>query len=168
MKLLRVFFVLVVSLLSLPALAGGIAVVDFQRALNEIDEGTTARQQIDTLFQEKQAAITNLEQQLQTKMNEYEQQQAILSDAARVQKEQEIMQLQQLYQQAYMQGEEEMQALYTSKMEALIEKMRVISEQIGGERQYDLILEVTEGGVVYMGSGAVDITDELIRRYNGS
>ncbi|MFT5685560.1 MAG: outer membrane protein [Myxococcota bacterium] len=153
---------------SAPAIAGGIAVVDFQEAINQVSEGETARAQIDALYQQKQAAIANLEAQIQTKMDEYEKQRLILSDAARAAKEQELMQLQQTYQQAGMQAESEMQELYTQKMEALITKMRGISEQIGSERSYDLILEKTESGVVFTGVAVTDITGELIKRYDGN
>jgi outer membrane protein len=153
---------------SAPAFAGGIAVVDFQEAINQVSEGETARQQIDTLYQQKQAAIANLEAQIQTKVAEYEKQRLILSDAARAQKEQELMQLQQTYQQAGMQAEMEMQELYTQKMETLITKMRGVTEQIGAEKGYDLVLEATESGVVFTGSSVTDITDELIKRYEGN
>ena len=142
--------------------------VDFQEAINQVSEGEQARQQIDTLYQQKQAAIANLEAQIKIKMEEYEKQRLILSDAARTQKEQELRQLQDTYQQAAMQAETEMQDLYTQKMEGLITKMRGISEQIGSERVYDLVLEATESGVVFMGTGVTDITGELIKRYDGN
>ena len=153
---------------SAPALADGIAIVDFQEAINQVAEGEQARLQIDALYQQKQAAIANLEAQITQKMEEYEKQRLILSDAARQQKEQELMQLQQTYQQAAMQAEMEMQELYTQKMEGLITKMRGISEQIGAEKGYDLILEMTESGVVYIGPNVTDITGELIKRYDSN
>jgi Skp family chaperone for outer membrane proteins len=78
------------------------------------------------------------------------------------------MQLQQTYQQAAMQAESEMQELYTQKMESLITKMRGISEQIGSERGYDLILEATESGVIFTGAAVTDITSELIKRYDSN
>ena len=38
--------------------ASTIAVVDFQRALNEVKEGTTARAQLEAMFTEKKNAMT--------------------------------------------------------------------------------------------------------------
>ena len=169
MRYLTAFVALIATLsLSTPAFAGGIAIVDFQSAINQVSEGEQAREQIDALYNQKQAAIANLEAQIQTKMEEYEKQRLILSDAARQQKEQELMQLQQTYQQAAMQAEMEMQELYAQKMEGLITKMRGISEQIGAEKGYDLILEATESGVVYSGPSVTDITAELIQRYDSN
>lgn len=168
MRSLRTLFVAGLLATSLPAWAGGIAIVDFQLAINEVEEGEKARQEIDALLRQKQQAIQNMEQQLQTKMQEYEKQRLILSDEARQAKEQEIVQLQQQYQQAAMQAEMEMQQLYTQKMEGLISKMRTISSQIGQEKGYDLVLEVTESGVVYSAATLPNITPELIKRYNGN
>ena len=44
-------------------------------------------------------------------------------------------------------------------------KLKTVCEGIGAEQGYMLVLEVSQGGVVYSGS-AVDITDELIKRYD--
>lgn len=169
MRYFTAFVALIATLsFSAPAFAGGIAVVDFQSAINQVSEGEQAREQIDALYNQKQAAIANLEAQINTKMEEYEKQRLILSDAARSQKEQELMQLQQTYQQAGMQAEMEMQELYTAKMEGLITKMRGISEQIGAEKGYDLILEATESGVIFTGPSVINITDELIKRFDSN
>jgi Skp family chaperone for outer membrane proteins len=61
-----------------------------------------------------------------------------------------------------------MQELYTAKMEGLITKMRGISEQIGAEKGYDLILEATESGVIFTGPSVINITDELIKRFDSN
>jgi Skp family chaperone for outer membrane proteins len=52
-------------------------------------------------------------------------------------------------------------------MQDFIEKMKKIAVAIGQERGYTVVLEATEGGVVYW-SDSVDITDELIKRYNAA
>jgi outer membrane protein len=142
-----------------------IAVVDFQRAINEVKEGATAKAKLEGMFKEKKVAIEQMEADLRAKDEEYKKQAVILSDAARQQKEQELMQLQMQYQQVYMQSEQEMQQMYAVIMEGLISKMRDLAENIGKERGLTLIVEATEGGVVYFDTG-LDITDELIKRYD--
>jgi outer membrane protein len=142
-----------------------IGVVDFQRALNTVKEGAAAKQKLEGMFKEKKAAIDAMEVKLGAMQADYEKQAIILSDQARKQKEMELMQAQQVYQQTYMQSEQEMQAAYGKIMEDLLEKMRKIAEQIAKEQGYNLVLEVTEGGVVY-NAGAMDITNELIKRYD--
>ena len=140
-----------------------IAVVDFQRALNEVNEGKAATAKLEGMFKEKRAALDRMEQQLKTMADEYQKQAMILSPEAKAQKEQEIGQAQMQYQQIYMQSEGEMQQAYQAEMEKLVEKMRVTCEVIGKEKGYAVVLEAT--GVVYKGT-SIDITDDLITRYN--
>lgn len=142
-----------------------VAVVDFQEAINQVRDGITAKARLEGMFSEKQKAIANMETQLQALTDEYQKQAMILSDAARTQKEQEIMALQQRYQQTYMESEQSMQAAYAQEMEGLIGRMRVICEALGTERGYTLVLEKTEGGVVFAPS-AIDITAEVVKRYD--
>ncbi len=157
---------LFLALSSLPAWAGGIAVVDFQEAINKVEEGNQTRQEIDALFEQKQQAIAAMEQQIMLKQQEYEANFALLNDATRQQRQQEIMQMGSTYEQARGQAEMEMQQIYTEKMEMLINKMRTISEQIAAEKGYDIVLESTEGGVVYAGPTVTNITEDLIKRYD--
>lgn len=60
-----------------------------------------------------------------------------------------------------------MQGAYYTAMEQFIDKMKKIAVAIGQERGYSLVLEVTEGGVVYW-QPSIDVTDELIKRYNAA
>ena len=71
------------------------------------------------------------------------------------------------FQQAYQQSEGEMQQAYQGAMETLIAKMKTITQSIATERAYTLVIEVNEGGVVYT-APSIDITDELIKRYNAA
>jgi outer membrane protein len=142
-----------------------VAVVDFQKALDSVADGEAARKKLDAAMKEKQASIKTLETQLKGMKDEYDKQSLILSEAARKQKEQEFMNAQMQYQQTAQQSEAEMQQMYVQLMEGLLAKMRAIASEIGKEKGYDLILETSAGGVVYWGS-ALDITQELITRYN--
>ena len=146
--------------------AGGIAIVDFQKAINEVKEGQTSKTKIDSMFQSKQQELAQMEQKLQQDVAMYEQQRALLADAARQQKEQELMMAQQQLQQLAYTAEMEMQQVYAQEMEGLITKMRSIAEVIGKEKSLDLILEVTESGVVYRGPGVEDLTELVIKQYD--
>ena len=90
----RVIICLFLVVFSLPAWAGGIAVVDFQKALTQIQEGKKVEAELNTLMQQKQGEVQQLQINLQTQMQQYQQQQALLSDQARAEKEQALMQLQ--------------------------------------------------------------------------
>lgn len=160
------FSPVVVPALSAPAHAEvKIATVDLQEAINQVKDGIAAKGRLEGMFAEKQKAIADIEKRLMAMDADYQKQAMVLSDAARQQKEQEIMQLQAQYQQLYMTSQQEMQMAYAEVMEGLIGKMRVICEEIGKERGYTLVVDMTEGGVVYA-SSSVDITAEVVKRYD--
>jgi outer membrane protein len=142
-----------------------IATADFQRALSEINEGEKARAKLEGMFASKQAAIKKMEAQLTVMQQELQAQAAILSPDAVASKQQAMQQLGAQYQQTYMASEQEMQGAYAQVMEGLIKKMRTICEEIALEKSFDLVLEKQEGGVIFSAS-SMDITPELIKRYN--
>ena len=163
---MRFFVAICLFLLSVPAFAGGIAVVDFQKALTEVSEGKRVEAELNVLMTQKQGEVQQLQLQLQNQMTQYQQQQALLSAEARAEKEQAIMQLQQQAQQAAYTAEMEFQQEYAQKMEELINKMRAVAEEIGAEKKYELIFEATESGLIYKSSGVDDITSSVIEKYN--
>lgn len=144
-----------------------IAVVDFQAALEQVKEGVAAKTKIEAAYKEKAAALKVMEARLITMKDEYDKQAAILSDAARKQKESDMMNLQAQLQQAAMQSEQDMQNLYAQLNGGLITKMHDICEAIGKEKGYTVIIEINEGGVVYF-APTIDITAELIKRYDAA
>ncbi len=144
-----------------------VAVVDFQRALNEVNEAAGVRAKLEGMYGERKAAIEKMQKSLEAKKSEYEKQSSILSDSARKAKEEELMKASVEFQQTYSRAEGEMQQAYYAAMQDFIEKMKKISVVIGKERGYTVVLEATEGGVVYW-SDTVDITDEMIKRYNAA
>jgi outer membrane protein len=142
-----------------------IATVDFQRALNEVGEGAAARSKLESMFSDKKAAVDKMRQNVEKMQADLEKQSVILSDAAKKEKEDELQKAYLEYQQAAQRSEGEMQQAYYGAMETLIDKMKKIAQTIGTERGYTLVVEINEGGIVYA-SPTVDITEELIKRYN--
>ncbi len=153
------------ALATLPSisLAGGMAIVDFQQALNEVNEGKIVQARLEGMYTEKQKSIEGMEQKLMAMQQEYEQQAIMLTPDALKAKEREIMQAQMIYQQEVQKAEMEFQAQYNKEMETLLGKMAEICEAMGKEKGYDMVLE-RNAGVVY--TSAPDITSDLVVRYN--
>jgi len=142
-----------------------LATADFERAMNEVAEGAQAKARLDSMFSERKAAVDKLRTAFEAKSAEYQKQQMLYSDTTRAQKEEELNMLGLQYQQAAAQAEGEMQQAYMGTMQSLAEKMRKICQTIATERQYTVVLEASQGAVIYA-TPSVDITDELIKRYN--
>jgi len=144
-----------------------LASVDYQRALESVSEGESARKRLEAMFQTKKAAIEKMKSNLDAMQADYQKQSVLLSDSAKKEKEDAINMAGMQFQQAYQQSEGEMQQAYQGAMESLIAKMKSITQGIATERAYTLVIEVNEGGVVYT-APSIDITDELIKRYNAA
>jgi outer membrane protein len=142
-----------------------LAVVDFNRASQEVTEGAQIQTELMELQRSRQVRMDDMEKQILGMREEFEKQAMILSEDTRRQKEQEIIAATQQYQQAVMAAQQEMQQAYEKKAGGLFQRLRTVAEKIGAEKAYDLILESSQGGVVYTGN-AEDVTDELIKRFN--
>lgn len=141
-----------------------IAVVDLQRAINEVQDGKSAKAQLEGMMGQKRAALEAMEADLQTRVEAYQKQAMVLSDAARQAKEQELGMAQQTFQQTYMQTQQEIQMAEMQLMDTLIGKLRPVCEKVAKEKGYTMVLE-SNTGVVWAES-SVDITDLVITRYN--
>jgi outer membrane protein len=152
------------TLVATPALAGKIAVVDFQRAVTETTEGKSAQTKLDTMYSSRKADIEKMKNELDAKLKDYESRALILSPEAKKAAETDLMTKQAKFEQTYQQYQGEMQQTYVALLQDLDEKMRTLTEKIAKEKAYDVVLD--RAAVVYAGGEAIDMTDDLIKRYN--
>ena len=149
---------------STDALAGGIAVIDFQRAVTETNEGQAAQTKLDGMYSARKTEIENKQKALEAEFNDFQSRAMILSDSAKAEAEQKLMRKQGEFQQLYMQYEQEMQQTYMTMLQELDQKMRQASEKVAKQRGFDLVID--RAAVVYMGGDTVDMTDDLVKAYN--
>lgn len=162
--MLRWFTFVALLLVAVPAWAGGVAVVDFERAVQETEEGKAAQKRLDGMYASKKAEIDRLRTDLEKSAQDYQSRAMILSDEARTEAERSLMQKQQRYESTYMQYQQEMQEQYLTLLQGLDTKMRALTQKIAKEKGYELVVD--KAVVVYAGGGTIDMTDELIKRYN--
>ncbi|TVQ92718.1 MAG: OmpH family outer membrane protein [Deltaproteobacteria bacterium] len=151
--------------ISTPALAGKIAIVDFQRALAETKDGQAAQKRLEDGMSSRRAQLENQRQDLEKLYKDYESRKLILNDEARRAAEQDIVSRQRKLEADAYRFEQEMQQEYVEIVSDLDARMRELSAKIAKEKGYELVLDQT--AVVYSGGETVDMTADLIRRYNG-
>lgn len=164
MKPIRTLTALLVVLVALPAAAETkIGYVDLQRAGNEVDEGKAVKAQLKKDLEERQKMLDARKAELDRMRDDFQKQLAVLTDEAKKEKatelDQRMMELQNLYQkvqQELLKGEQEKTGPIAEKLSAIV---REIAENDG------FTMVVAREAVVY-GAPALDITNELIRKYN--
>lgn len=143
-----------------------IGYVNLQRAINEVDEGKNAKAKLKKDFEKKQAELDKLQAELKKMKDDFESQTMMLSDDAKRKKAGEFQQKMMQLQQTYMKLQQDLAQAESKATKSIFDKMGKIIEQIAKEKNYDLVLERTESAVLYAREN-MDLTDELIKRYNG-
>ena len=142
--------------------ASRVGFVDFQRALNEVEEGKTAKERLKKEFEDKQRKIEFRKQELSKMLDEVAAKKDLLTESDMRKRQQDyqtkLAELQQTagtYQQELAQKE-------TALTQSIIEKMKKTVDSIGEEGKFDMVLQ----NVVVYGPDVKDLTDELIKAYN--
>src|SRR5690606_19709477 len=127
-------------------------------------QGKAAQKKIDDMYETRRAEIERMQRDLEKQIQDFQARAMILSDEARAEQEQQLMLKQQQFQQRSMQYEVELQQTYSTLLADLDQKMRALAATIAKDKGYDLVLD--SAVVVYMGGSVVDMTSELVARYN--
>jgi outer membrane protein len=143
-----------------------IGVVDFTRAINETNEGKAAQTRLDSMVAGKKAELEQMEASLQALAAEYQAKGPTLSAEARQGYEQRLYQGQGQLQQSAAMNEQAMQAQYVQVMDTVFNSLKSHASAIGKAGGYTVILESSQGGVLFAKDG-IDLTDQVIARANG-
>ena len=157
---------LTLLLCAAPALAQGgpkIAVVDFQRALNEVEEGKTAKRTLEGRYEQAKLELEAKRVEVEQMAEDLEAQRPMLSEAALREKEGEYQGRALEFQQMMMEHQQEMALMEQELTGDILEKLYTVAGSIAAEGGFNLVIEAS--AVVYV-NGTTDITDQLIARFN--
>ncbi len=153
--------------LALPSLASAqtmkIAVVDFQAALNEVEEGKKARTQLETRFEEKRLSLEARRAELETEKETLEAQKSLLNEETLRQKEQEFNAKAMTFQQDMVADQQEMAMMEQELTGGILERLLNVAQAIGKEQGYTLVIEAQ---AVVFAEDALNITNQVIARFN--
>lgn len=139
--------------------------VDLQRALNEVEEGASAKKALKKEFDEKQKQLDVKQNELKQLKDELDSRGTMMKPEVKQEKLNELQKKLMETQQTYMALQQELSKREQDATAEIFKKMGVILQAMGEEQSYTLIVE--KSAVLYA-KGALDLTNELIRRYNAS
>lgn len=159
------FMLLVLISQNLKAQDLKIGLVDFQKALNEVEEGKSAKARLKSEFEQKQKTLDALQNELKTMKDSLEKQKLVLNQEAMKQKENEyrdkFVELQKKL--SEFRGElQQKEVQYTGN---IITALRQIVQEIGAKDKYTLVFERGQDTILYAPT-AVDLTPQIIATYN--
>jgi|Deesub1362A_J573_1020465.scaffolds.fasta_scaffold00333_22 outer membrane protein len=167
---MRKFFLvtLIISFLALNSYAQELkfGFVDLNRALNECDRGKEAIRILENMVKEKQAIIDKKGEEIRRLEEELSKQSAVLNPESLKEKQEKLERLKKEYKRMVEDSNEELEKKRNEFMRAILTDLRNLIRQIGKEEGYTAIFEKAEGGPLLYAPEGLDITDELIKRFN--
>ncbi len=167
---MRVLVVVAAVLFSLvaPAVRAAddkLGVVDLQRALNEVEEGASAKKALKKEFDDKQKTLDSKQNELKRLKEDLDAQVTMMTPEKKAERVADLQKKLLEVQQLYMSLQQDLSKRESEATAQIFQKMGVILGQMGEEQGYFAIVEKT--AVPYY-RPSLDVTNELIRRYNDS
>lgn len=158
--------VMIILSLALPAAAQvSIAVIDVQRVVTESDPGKQALQKLKELQDAKIDEGRALQQTLAGLQEQMSKQRFTLSEERLAEMNKQLEDGQIALQRFQDDAERELDEARRRELGGLEGRIIPVINQVGAERGYTLIFNKFQSGLVYA-DDTVDITDEVIRRFN--
>ncbi len=167
---MRKIILLVSLFLILPAISFAvdplkIVCIDLQKVLYESDTGKKAKSDIDALIKSKQSVLDEKRKTIEKLRGEVEKQASVLSLEAKKSKQDELEKMEREYLRVAQDSDTEVRKKDTELRDMILKEIIELVDNIGKEEGYTLIIE--RGPVLYL-DPVIDITDEVIRKYNES
>ena len=148
-------------LLALPMtmFAQKIGHVNFETVIQGMSEYTAAQTEFQNLQKQLSEELQRKQTEFQTKSEAYEKEKATLSETLRTYREQELQKAYEELSQFAQTCEQELQKVQQTKMGELQEKVLKAVQEVGAAGGFAYILPAN--GVAYVGTSAIDITDQV-------
>ena len=133
--------------------------VNTQTIMQALPDVAKANGELEALQKQKDNELKAMQDELNRKLDEYQKGQSTMNATAKQQKETELQGLNQKIQQAYQDGQQELQKKSNELMQPIEAKVRAAIDAVGKAGNYTYIFE--EGAAIYTGSNVVDVTKEV-------
>ncbi|MCK0713436.1 OmpH family outer membrane protein [Chromohalobacter sarecensis] len=153
----------VMSVLSMPAMANEVGVIDWRQALLDSDAAQRSMNELKNQIGDKKQRAESLSQELQQLQQKLQQDGAVMSDSERTNAQQELRTKGSEFQQLRQQIQRMQQEKEQSFMQSAKPKLDRAVEQV--VERHDLDLVVDRDAVVYS-EDSLDVTEEVTRIFN--
>lgn len=141
-----------------------VAIVDLQSAILQTSEGIAARKKIEKEITEKRQELTNKQNQIKKMQEDFQSQQAILSELDKKNKQTEIINKIQEFQKYKIDIDNETSQKENQALQVILQNMQKIVQQIAKQKSFDMVFDKA-AGLLYVNQ-PVDITADVVLFYN--
>ena len=137
--------------------------VDLQRALNETEDGRKAKANLKKVFDQKQKELDEQQEDLKKAIDDLDKKRTLMPPDKVREKEAELQGRMQKVQQTYLRHQQDLQAKEQEATGKIFERMNRIIAKIAVSENMTMILDKS---ALVFAKPHLDLTNELIRRYN--
>lgn len=141
-----------------------IGYLDMQKAIQATSEGKSARGELEKIFNSRKTDLKKVEEDLQTKQEDFKKKEMVLSDEVKARKQTELQQDFLKYQEQLQKSQMEIQKKEAELTKPIIEGLRKAIDEIAKTEKYTMILEKSQQGIIWAKS-EIDLTDRLVAEY---
>ena len=138
-----------------------IAHVNTAEILDAMPDKAKAEKSLEKYYGELQSQLETMAKEYQTKMQDYEANQATMSNLVKQSKEKEIVDLQTRITQFQANAENEFENKRVELLKPILDKIQNAINAVGKEKGYTYMLDLATGAAVYVGDNAVDATKDV-------
>lgn len=143
--------------------AGKIGYIDSQRVMQQAPGAQEVRDSLNKAMAGFRQQLQPLQDSLQQLMNEYQQQQSVMTPQRRQQQEDLIRQKQQEYQQRQQDLQQQAQQKQQDLMKPITDRIQVVLDDIRQQQGFVIIFDAASSGII-TADPSLDLTDEVIKR----
>ena len=138
-----------------------IAHVNTAEILDAMPDKAKAEKSLEKYYGELQSQLETMAKEYQTKMQDYEANQATMSNLVKQSKEKEIVDLQTRITQFQANAENEFENKRAELLKPILDKIQNAINAVGKVKGYTYMLDLATGAAVYVGDNAVDATKDV-------
>lgn len=124
-------------------------------------EYTAAQTEVQNASQQYEDELKKMQEELQTKYEDYQQNAATMVDAVRQRRESELQDLQTRLQEYYTNSQQELQQLQQTRLSEISERITKVVKEIGEAGGYVYIMDTTSGIPYISTTLSTDITSQI-------
>jgi outer membrane protein len=140
-----------------------IGYVDVQRAVQEVEEGKTARARLQHELEAKRADLNKKRADLEKMKADYDKQAPVLSDDAKRKRQEDLQKAFVDAQSAAGQMQEELSGKEQEAMQGISKRLLQVVAEVSDKESFTFVID--KNALLYA-PAASDITNEVVRRYN--
>ena len=138
-----------------------IAYVNSAEILEAMPESTKVRSDLESYYGELQTLLQNMVTEYSNKVQDYEANQASMSNLVKQSKEKEIVDMENRIQQFRANADEELAKKQEELLKPVLDKVQNAINAVGKEKGYTYIIDNAAGTLVYLGPDAIDASKDV-------